>query len=101
MIVYNITMKVDASIETAFVEWLQDVHLPQVLATGCFTSSRLMRLLEVDDSEGPTFAVQFTAPTTWHYEKYLKVSDEIHRKTTQELWGNRYIAFRSVMELVQ
>ena len=57
MIIYNVTIKVDASIADAWLQWLLREHIPDMLHTGCFRSHRVVRLMEVDDSEGPTYAV--------------------------------------------
>ena len=36
MIIYNITIKVDWSIAEEWLKWMQEKHLPEILATGCF-----------------------------------------------------------------
>lgn len=100
MILYNITIKVDHSIAVAYKDWMLREHMPEILATGCFNSSRLMRLLEVDDSEGPTFAAQFTASNQLLYEQYIAEFSAALRVKSMEKWGNKFIAFRSVMEEV-
>ncbi|GAO41974.1 DUF4286 family protein [Flavihumibacter petaseus] len=101
MILYNITIKVEHSIAQDWQKWMLSNHMPQVLATGCFNSSRLYQLLEVDDSDGLTFSVQYTAPTEELYNRYITEFADSMRKITLDTWGNRYIAFRSAMRLVQ
>jgi hypothetical protein len=61
MFLYNVTIKVKAEIHTDWLEWLKTEHIPDVMSSDCFSSSKVLRLLEVDDSEGPTFAVQYVA----------------------------------------
>lgn len=98
--IYNVTLKVDAAISADWLQWMKTVHMPEVLATGCFQESRLLRLMEVDDSEGPTYAAQYTAPDKESYNRYITQYAEGLRKKSFDQWGNRFIAFRSVMELV-
>ncbi len=100
MILYNITIKVEHSIAGSWKTWMLEEHMPEILSTGCFNSSRLLRLLEVDDADGPTYAAQFTAPSGEHYNRYISTFADGMRKKTLDKWGNRYIAFRSAMELV-
>jgi hypothetical protein len=57
-LIYNVTIKVEATIADEWLRWLQDEHIPDVMATGCFSNYKIVRLLEVDESEGPTYAVQ-------------------------------------------
>lgn len=100
MILYNVTIKTEPSISEEWLKWMKEEHIPEVLATGCFTRATILRLLEVDDSEGPTHAIQYLAESKALYNRYIeKFADEL-RKKTMEKWGSRFIAFRSVMQVV-
>ena len=50
-----------ASINHAWLQWLKEEHIPDIINTGCFTHATILQLLETDDSEGPTYAVQYFA----------------------------------------
>lgn len=100
MILYNVTVKTDHSIAEAWLQWMKEEHIPEILATGCFTKASILRLLEVDDSEGPTHAVQYFAESKANYNRYLdKFAAELRKKAIQK-WGEKFIAFRSVMQVV-
>lgn len=101
MIIYNVTIKVDESIAVDWLQWLQHEHIPDVMETNCFTDHRVVRLLEVDDSEGPTYAVQYTAQSKADYNRYISLHAAEMRQRSIEKWGNRFIAFRSVMQVVE
>ena len=100
MIVYNVTIKVDPSIANDWLTWLQEEHVVEVLETGCFTDAKIMKLLEVDDSEGPTFAIQYFAENRSQYELYIEKFAGIMRQKSFDKWGNKFIAFRSLMQVV-
>ena len=55
MFIYNVTVKVDWSIHEAWVQWMLHEHMPEMIRTGCFTGSKLLRLLEIDEKDGPTY----------------------------------------------
>lgn len=101
MIIYNVTIKVDAAIADAWLEWLLKEHIPDVMNTGCFTGNKVVRLLEVDDSEGPTYAVQYSAASKADYNRYIELHASQLRQKSFDKWGNRFIAFRTVMEVVE
>ncbi|RYD95425.1 MAG: DUF4286 family protein [Sphingobacteriales bacterium] len=100
MLVYNVTIKVAAPIATEWLRWLVHEHAPAIVATGCFTSFRVLRLLEQDDSEGPTYAVQYEAAGSAGYERYTADFAQRFRQESFDRWGNAFIAFRSVMEVI-
>lgn len=100
MIIYNVTIKIAAPIYEDWLHWLQQEHVPEVLATGCFEKATVTRLLEIDDSEGPTYAVQYHAPSKAMYNKYIEKFSEGLRKKSFNKWGNQFIAFRSLMQIV-
>lgn len=99
MIIYNVTTKVDHSIAAIWLQWMKEEHIPEIKATGCFANARILQLIEVDEADGLTYAVQYEAESKALYNRYIqKFSDEL-RKKTLEKWGNRIISFRTVMQL--
>ncbi len=100
MIIYNVTVKLETAIHEPWLQWMQETHIPEVVATGCFTHAVILRLLEIDDSEGPTYAVQYHAESKALYNRYIeKFAGEMRQRAFAK-WGNRFIAFRSAMQVV-
>jgi hypothetical protein len=100
MIIYNVTIKVEAGIAGEWLQWMQQIHIPEVIATGCFTHAVTVRLLDIDDTEGPTYAVQYHAESKANYNRYIdKFAEELRQKGFNK-WGNKFIAFRSLMQVV-
>jgi len=100
MVIYNVTIKIDWSIHEHWLRWVREVHIPDVLATEMFYKYQLVRLLEVDDIDGPTFALQFYAKNIADYQFYIKEFSASLRQKSYDKWGNKFVAFRSVMEVV-
>lgn len=100
MIIYNVTTKVTWSIHRNWLEWMKDEYIPLMLATRVFVDYRMVRLLETDDSDGPTYAVQYVAPSLDAYHQY--VSDHATNTSLEETvkWGNNFVQFSTVMEVV-
>ncbi|MGC5301865.1 DUF4286 family protein, partial [Escherichia coli] len=71
MLIYNVTTKITHAIHEDWLPWMRDIHIPDVLATGCFTKANILRLLDIDDSEGPTYAIQYYAETKADYDQYI------------------------------
>ena len=100
MIIYNVTIKVERSIADNWLQWLKEEHIPDVIQTGCFSRAVILRLLEVDETDGPTFAVQYFAESKALYNNYIQNHASAMRQKGFEKWGDQFIAFRSVMQVV-
>ena len=101
MIIYNVTVHVDASISAQWLQWLLEEHAPEIIATHCFTDYRVVKLLEVDESEGPTYAIQYQADSIEDYQRYLDEYSDTLRQKSIDKWGDRFIAFRTIMQVVK
>ena len=100
MIVYNITVKIDPAIEAAWIQWQQQEHIHDIMASGQFSQWKMFRLLEQDDAEGITFVIQYFAPTLENYIRYIEEFAPVFRQKAFDKWGERFIAFNTVMEVV-
>jgi hydroxyethylthiazole kinase-like sugar kinase family protein len=100
MIIYNVTTKVDGSIQNNWVEWAKNEHIPEIIATGCFSSATLAQLLETDDTDGPTYTIQYHAESKALYNLYIEKFAVTMRQKAFDKWGNQFIAFRSLMQVV-
>ena len=101
MIVYNITLKIDPEIESEWVQWQQQEHIPEVMATGLFNEYRFFHLLEQDETDGITYIVQYFASSMDDYKHYIENFAPLLREKALSKWGDRFIAFRTIMQLVQ
>lgn len=100
MYIYNVTIKVDWKIAEDWVEWMKQIHIPNVMETGFFTKYVMVQLLQTDETEGPTFAVQYFAESLIAYEKYINECAPQLKEQTIKKWGAQFIAFRSLMKVV-
>jgi Domain of unknown function (DUF4286) len=100
MIIYNVTIKAETAIADRWLQWMKEEHIPDVINTGCFSSATILRLIEVDDTDGPTYAIQYKAESKADYNRYIQLHADAMRKKVTDKWGNQLVAFRSVLELV-
>ncbi len=100
MIIFNVTIKVSALIKDRWLEWMKQEHIPEIMATGLFHDYRICRLLEQDDSEGPTYAIQYFTDTLENYYTYIQEHAPLFRQKTFDAFGDQFIAFRTVMQVV-
>mgnify|MGYP003330840257 CR=1 FL=1 len=101
MLIYNITYLVSHEIHEEWLSWMKTHHAPEMLSTGHFSGYTILRLKEVDETEGITYAFQFQIPygdqlTTYNAEHAPQL-----RLKAEQRWGEKVMAFRTLMEIVQ
>lgn len=97
---YNVSLHIDPDIDAAWTEWMTDIHIPEVMATGCFTSCAFFRLIDPVSEEGPTYIVQYELPDLSTYQQYLVNHAPRLQSSTKSKFGEKYTAFRSLMERI-
>ena len=100
MIVYNVTTKVAPAIAAAWLEWMKEEHIPDLVQTGCFTHAVILRIKDLDDTDGPTYAVQYHAESMAQYNNYIEEYSATLREKVINKWGDQFVSFRTVMEIV-
>jgi hypothetical protein len=100
MYIYNVTNKVHHSIAAAWLAWIKDEHTPDIIATGLFTHAVILHVTEADDEEGITYAVQYHCESKAFYNRYIENYAGEMRKKAFDKWGDKFIAFRSLMQVV-
>jgi len=100
MIVYNISIKIEPSIEKEWLQWQKKENIPAMMSSAQFTEFRFYRLLEQDEADGIFYVLQFFAASEAHYEKYIEEFAGKHRQKAFDRWGDKFIAFRTLMQPV-
>lgn len=101
MILYNITFTVNNEIEEDFVNWMKETHIPDIFATGLFIEHKFFRLLNSPDDQVTNYSLQFYAESTKKLIEYEGRFAHALRYETQARYGQKALAFRTLMELVK
>jgi hypothetical protein len=101
MIIYNITFKVDHESVKAWMEWQKQIHIPEMIDTGCFYDHRFYELLEQEEEDGKTFVIQFYARSKSNYDNYLENFAAKLKQKSAEKWNEHVISFRTLLQNVQ
>ncbi|MDQ0637288.1 hypothetical protein QF042_000853 [Pedobacter sp. W3I1] len=99
MFLYNVTLIIDDAAAEEWLQWMQDIHIPQVMATGMFVSNRLLKVVD-SPNEGVTYCAQYVAETMDHYNNYQEEFAPALQAELNERYKNRFVAYRSLMEFV-
>lgn len=100
MTILNITIKISWEIHEQWKSWLLKEYVPAILATSLFERYQFVHLLEMDDEDGLTYALQLYAPNGEQINVYRKHHLQEFDSKAYELWGDRMVSFLSVMEVI-
>ncbi|MCY1531658.1 hypothetical protein D9M68_668910 [compost metagenome] len=99
MLIYNVTIILEEDIADEWLTWMKDIHIPEVMATHKFTSSRLLKVVD-SPNEGITYCAQYMAASLADYEAYQTDFAPALQAKTLARFENKFVAFRSLMQLV-
>jgi len=99
MIIYNVTLNVDEDIASEWMDWMKQVHIPEVMETGVFTDYRICRVL-AEEAGGFTYAVQYSCPDMDAYERYRTTFAPGLQAKTLSKYGSKIVAFRTLLEVL-
>ncbi len=99
MYTYNVTISVNESVHDAWVAWMREVHMPEVLATGMFVDATLHEVL-VDTDSGRTYAAQYRFKDSEDLQLYQQLHAPGLQAKTAAKFGQKALAFRTVLRTV-
>jgi hypothetical protein len=100
MILYNVTSNIDQSIHEQWLQWMQEKHIPEILATGKFMSAKLVRVLVEEEMGGLTYAAQYATDSKETLLKYYDHDAPKFREEGLRLFGDKVLTFRTELELI-
>ncbi|HZY81898.1 MAG TPA: DUF4286 family protein [Cyclobacteriaceae bacterium] len=100
MIIYNVTVGVDKAIETEWLLWMKEVHIPDVMRTKMFLNSRIYRVLTTGDENSVSYAIQYSARSLTEIDQYLEKYAPALRDDVTKKFGDKAVSFRTLLEEV-
>ena len=100
MLLYNVTIKIDADVADEWVAWMKSSHMPRVMQTGLFVENLLLRIVGDDNDDGITFAAQYHCENMTNYQHYQQTFAPALQAETKEKYAGKFAAFRTLMEIL-
>jgi hypothetical protein len=74
--------------------------MPDVMRTGLFTESRMLRLLGDDDSGGHTYSIQYTTESMEKFQQYEDIYAPALRGEFNNRYKDKFVSFRTLLETI-
>ena len=101
MILYNITIAIDPSVEEEWLQWMHEKHIPEVMDTGKFTEYGLFRVVASGEGEDLTsYSMKFYGEGMKELQLYADIhAPELQQKMNQR-WPDKLVTFRTILESI-
>ena len=99
MVLYNVTINIDYAVHDEWLDWMKNVHIPDVMNTGLFIDSKLCKIHAEEDG-GKSYSIQYLSNNWEDYNLYVKEYAEELQKEHAEKYANKFVAFRTILEVV-
>jgi hypothetical protein len=97
MIIYSVTITLEAAIEADWSSWMREVHVPDVLGTGCFSECRICKRVDPAE-EGVTYLLQYRSPSLARYQHYRDNFAPALQKKHTDRYAGRFRGSRQLLE---
>lgn len=100
MIIYNVTTNIHESAHDRWLNWMQQKHIPEILATKKFSSARIVKVLVEEEMGGVTYSVQYFTDSKATLEQYYQEHQAQFQQEATQLFGDKMLSFRTELEVV-
>ena len=97
MIIYSVTITIEPSIESEWVDWMNRFHIPDVLRTNCFTECRTYKVLASDGGE-LTYLLQYSCRSIEEYHRYRDNFAPALQRGHTDRFAGRFRGSRQLLE---
>jgi hypothetical protein len=101
MIQYNVTVKIDLDVHEDWLNWMTEIHIPEVMETGIFLSNRIARVLFQDETDGITYSFQYICEDMSAMQKYSSTFAPALQKAHADRYEGKFVAFRTMLEIIK
>jgi hypothetical protein len=100
MIIFNDTVIVEEAFHERWLEWMQQVYIPEVMATGYFNSYQVLNVID-SPNEGVTYCIQYSTDTIENFNQfYSKHLHQLQAKHNQQ-FADQFVLFNTLMRTVE
>jgi len=100
MLLYNVTFHVAVEVVEPFRSYMEETHLPAIRESKAIVDHKLLRLLQQDETEAVTFALQYFLPDAGTYNHHISVMDVSLKTDLFERFGENVLYFCTLMETI-
>ena len=99
MILYNVTVSIDEDIHEDWLNWMKEIHIPDVMNTGMFIDNKICKIHAEEDG-GKAYSIQYLAKSWAEYDRYQAEFAAQLQKDHTDRYAGKFAAFRTILEVL-
>lgn len=101
MIIYSVTISVDEKIEKEWVDWMRNIHIPEVMATELFLNCRFAKLISHKEEGYVNYSAQYSCASSEDLDHYkMNFAKQLQQKSLEQ-FANQMHAFRTELAVIE
>lgn len=100
MYIYNVTTNIESEIEQEWLDYMQNIHIPAMIGTGCFKGAKLTRVMVQEEMGGKTFSVQYAVSDKETFKGYYVAYAADMNTRLDNAFKGKYVSFQTELEVL-
>ncbi|KYG81395.1 uncharacterized protein DUF4286 [Roseivirga ehrenbergii] len=100
MILYNVTVAIEKTVEEDWKVWMRDIHIPEVMATGAFVEYKFFKVMR-EEEDSSSYSIQYFAENHSKLQTYLGQHAPGLQQKAGEAFPGKFAAFRTLLQAVE
>ena len=100
MYIYNVTVNVAEVVCKEWLQWIQHVHIPDMLATKKFIKAQIVKVLVEEAMGGITYSIQYYVQDKHTLEKYYHEEAQQMKQKVLRKFGSQVVDFKTELEVI-
>jgi uncharacterized protein DUF4286 len=100
MYIYNVTTNIDETIQSEWLKWMKEKHIPDMLETGKFSNAKMSQVMIKEEMGGITYSVQYTTDSLEKLQEYYNEYAQKLRNESKALFKDKFVAFRTELKVI-
>ena len=99
MIIYSITYAVEDKVESHWISYMKEVHIPKILKSGLSTDHHFTKVL-AEETTDTAYNLQIHYPSRVHLEQFLSEIDQTIQNELNAKFQGKLGSFSTFLEQV-
>lgn len=100
MYIYNVTTNIEEAIHQEWLRWMNEIHIPKILATGKFLNAKMTKVMVEEEMGGVTYSVQYTTVDKETLDRYYDEDQPRLNHDEQKKFPNKFVSFSTELKII-